>query len=118
MILRRMTMVLVAAVALSPLAVPVAEAADPIKTAVASGAARLEFLQNPDGGWCFDVADYPCAPSPTNTFGVTAQGLLDANALTPTPSLLTAAKKSGDNLKARVTPVASCSSGATVAIPP
>jgi hypothetical protein len=101
MILRRMTMVLVAAVAFSPLAVPVAEAVDLIKDAVVSGAARLVFLQNADGGWCFTVPEYPGCASASNTFGVTAQGLLAAHLLTPTPALLTAAKKSGDNLKAR-----------------
>ena len=80
---------------------PVAEAADPIRTAVASGAARLVFLQNADGGWCFTVPEYPACASASNTFGVTAEGLLAANMLTPTPALMTAAKKSGDNLKAR-----------------
>ena len=101
MILRRLTMVLVAAVAFSPLAVPVAEAVDLIKPAVASGAAHLAGLQNLDGGWCFDIPyagpPNPCGGvSPTNTFGVTALGLLDAYKLTPSATLLTKAKFTGD----------------------
>ena len=103
---RPMTIVSVVAVlAFSLLAIPVAEATDPIKTAVALGAARLESLQNADGGWFFNVGDTGCDVGPglscSNTFGVTAEGLLDANKLTPNALLLAAAKDSGNNLKSR-----------------
>jgi hypothetical protein len=95
----------IAGLALSLQAIPVAEAADTIKVAVASGAARLEGIQNTDGGWFFNVGETDCGAgaglSCSNTFGVTAEGLLEANKLTPSPALLAAAKDSGNNLSGR-----------------
>jgi hypothetical protein len=70
----------------------------------ATGGARLQLLQNPDGGWSFEVGSMVCGPpygSCPNTIGTTGLGLLAAYARTHDPSILAAAVKAGDLLITR-----------------
>jgi len=64
------------------------------ETAIIDAADRLVATQNSDGGWEWmnpDTDSGTGVPSPKNTIGVTAQGLLDAYKLTDTPAYLDAA---------------------------
>jgi hypothetical protein len=69
-----------------------------------TGAARLQALQNPDGGWSFEVGSSACGGeygSCPNTIGTTALGLLAAYARSGDTSTLIAAKAAGDAIVAR-----------------
>jgi hypothetical protein len=76
---------------------------DPTVTlTVGAGSSRLQALQNPDGGWPFDVnfpdcgfgADVSCP----NTIGITGLGLLAGYTRTGTVSYLTSATAAGNLL--------------------
>ncbi len=76
---------------------------DPTVTqTVGAGAARLQALQNPDGGWPFLAADTDCGygagVSCPNTIGVTALGLIAGYTRTGTASYLNAATAAGNLL--------------------
>jgi len=63
--------------------------------AIIAGANRLVETQNNDGGWEWTNPNLvKTDTSPVNTFGVTAQGLLDAYELTGNTSYLGSAEKS------------------------
>ena len=109
--------VLLAALVLSLAAAPVAHAVDTIKPAVDAGAVRLECLQNDDAGWDFDVTGAPCVtgptgPSPINTLGVTARGMLDAFNLTHKAPFKASAVATGNALKALQLTHAACATPA------
>jgi len=70
-------------------------------TALIKGADRLVATQNIDGGWLWENPTTGEDASSVNTFGVTAQGLLDAYELTGNVEYLTAAEKAGDWLVTR-----------------
>jgi hypothetical protein len=105
-----------AAIVLSLAAAPIAQAVDAIKLAVDAGAVRLACIQNADGGWEFDVTGAPClsgpGPSPSNTFGVTARGMLDAFILTHKAAFKASAVATGDALKTQQLTHAACATPA------
>ncbi len=71
----------------------------PVEDAIIAGADRLVATQNNDGGWEWKNPNLnKDEVSPENTFGVTAQGLLDAYELTGNTVYLDAAKLAGDHL--------------------
>ncbi|RJQ37031.1 hypothetical protein C4552_01980 [Candidatus Parcubacteria bacterium] len=95
-------------------AAPAAEAgkSNLTTTALQAGGERLDDLQNPDGGWFFDVADANCGFGPgvscPNTFGVTGLGLLDAYQATKDLDFLEAAILTGDALVVKQAAAPSC----------
>jgi len=99
--------VFLAAVVLSLAVAPVAQAVDASKLAVIAGADRLDCIQNADGGWDFDVTGLVSCPpggpgpSPSNTFGVTARGMLDAFSLKKDAHYKASAVETGNALKAQ-----------------
>jgi hypothetical protein len=111
---RSFIFIFLAAVVLFLAVAPVAQAVDAIKIAVTSGAERLGCIQNADGGWDFDVTGLVSCPpggpgpSPSNTFGVTAHGMLDAYSLTHDPDYKASAVETGDALKAQQLLHAAC----------
>ncbi len=74
---------------------------DLIDLVIPEGADRLVVTQNNDGGWEWENPDTNPAtgiPSPSNTLGVTAQGLLDAYKSTKNNTYLTACIKTYNRL--------------------
>lgn len=72
---------------------------NPSMEKIITGADRLVATQNDDGGWDWTNPDLVLtSPSPENTFGVTAQGLLTAYELTGNQDYLDAAKLAGNHL--------------------
>ena len=72
----------------------------------AVGGARLKALQNPDGGWSFEVGSNVCGGTYGtcgNTIGTTALGLLAAYVRSGDTALLAAAAAAGDAIVARYT---------------
>ena len=75
-----------------------------INSAVGMGGARLQVLQNPDGGWPFRVVGAGCAGTYgtcPNTFGVIGLGLLAADRHTGGTALRPAAIVAGEALLTR-----------------
>ena len=76
-----------------------------VTQAVSDGSGRVEALQQPDGGWFFQVGDTDCGAGPgvscTNTVGITGLGLLAGYTRTGTEAFLDAATAAGDYLVAR-----------------
>jgi hypothetical protein len=70
----------------------------------AVGGTRLKFLQNPDGGWSFQVGSMACGGAYgtcTNTIGTTGLGLLAGYVRTNDPAMLSGAVAAGNLLVAR-----------------
>ncbi len=74
----------------------------PIKDSIIAGADRLVATQNNDGGWLWENPTTGEDTSSTNTFGVTALGLLDAYKLTTDSRYLAAAEVTGESLVVKV----------------
>ena len=71
------------------------------QSVIVKAADNLLATQNDDGGWEWmnpDTDPSTGVPSPANTRGVTAQGLLDAYVLTRNPDYLAACIKTYDNM--------------------